>query len=202
MTIDMTRMNLSVVVLASAALLLAGCGGSSSQGVAHLSSSTSGSSAADGAGKSSTPESSASTQQKMVKFSQCMRHHGLSNFPDVIPDQGLPIQHEANGSVAILVNSVPQPISGPALNKALGGCHQYAQNFMGNAVTGGTANDLQTAMVKTAACMRRYGVPNYPDPRFSAGGVTQGYDARDGVDPNSPIFQAAQKACQSNKGPS
>jgi uncharacterized protein RhaS with RHS repeats len=131
-----------------------------------------------------------------------MRHHGLSNFPDVIPDQGLPIQHEANGSVAILVNSVPQPISGPALNKALGGCHQYAQNFMGNAVTGGTANDLQTAMVKTAACMRRYGVPNYPDP-LALGSVTMGHMSPTGralsagINVDAPAFKAALAKCGS-----
>jgi hypothetical protein len=104
------------------------------------------------------------TTSDAVQFSQCMRHHGLSNFPDVIPDQGLPIQRELNGSVAILVNGVPQPVSGPAFDKALSGCRRYAQSFMGNAVTGGTANDLQSVIVSTAACMRKHGVPNYPDP--------------------------------------
>jgi hypothetical protein len=78
----MTKMNLGMVVFASATLLLAGCGsGSSSSGVAHLSSSTSSSSPAGGGG-SSSPESSASNQQKMVAYSQCMRSHGVPNFPD------------------------------------------------------------------------------------------------------------------------
>ena len=96
----LTRINLSVVVLASAALLVAGCGGgSSSPGVAHLSSSTSGGSAADGAGKSSTPESSASTQQKMVAYSQCMRTHGVPEFPE--PTEGHLLIHSSdhNGHV-------------------------------------------------------------------------------------------------------
>jgi hypothetical protein len=40
-------------------------------------------------------------------------------------------------------------------------------------------------------------VPNFPDPKFS-GGMTQiSIDAKNGgIDPNSPIFQAAQKTCQ------
>ena len=89
-------MNLSMVVLAGTALLLAGCGGgSSSSGVAHLSS-TSSSSPASGGG-SSSPESIASTQQKMVKFSQCMRTHGEPEFPEPT-EGGIRIQnHNGHG---------------------------------------------------------------------------------------------------------
>ena len=74
-------MNLGVVVLASAALLVTGCGGSASPGVAHLSN-TSGGSTANTGGKFSSPESAASTQQKMVAYSQCMRTHGVPGFPN------------------------------------------------------------------------------------------------------------------------
>ena len=97
--IDMTRMNLSVIVLASAALLVAGCGSSSSPGVARLSSNTSGGSAADGAGKASTPERGASAQQKMVAYSQCMRTHGVPEFPE--PTEGHLLIHSSshNGHV-------------------------------------------------------------------------------------------------------
>jgi hypothetical protein len=42
--------------------------------------------------------------------------------------------------------------------------------------------------------MRSHGVPNFPDPQFSGGGVRIGGT---GLDPNSPQFTAAQKACQS-----
>ena len=63
-------------------IAVAGCGGGSSRsGVAHLSTSTSGGSPASGGG-SSSPESSASTQQKMLAYAQCMRTHGVPNFPD------------------------------------------------------------------------------------------------------------------------
>ena len=63
--VDMTKIHLSLVVLAGVALLVAGCGSSSSPGVAHLSS-MSGDSNANTGGKSSSPETPASTQQKMV----------------------------------------------------------------------------------------------------------------------------------------
>jgi hypothetical protein len=44
-----------------------------------------------------------------------------------------------------------------------------------------------------SACMRTHGVPKFPDAN-STGGIA--IDANSGVDPSSPQFQAAQKACQ------
>jgi hypothetical protein len=46
--------------------------------------------------------------------------------------------------------------------------------------------------VAFAACMRSHGVPRFPDPG-SNGRTSLG----NGIDPSSPQFQAAQKACQS-----
>jgi hypothetical protein len=53
---------------------------------------------------------------------------------------------------------------------------------------------------KFASCMRSHGVPNFPDPD-SSGSVSIGSDS--GIDPRSPKFQAAQKACEKDmpKGP-
>src|SRR5512133_1474548 len=52
-----------------------------------------------------------------------------------------------------------------------------------------------------AACMRKHGVPNFPDPdsqgRFK---ITSGVDKsgqKTGVDTNSPQFKAAAQACRS-----
>jgi len=191
MTIDMTRMSLSAIVLASTALLLAGCGGSSSQGVAHLSSSTSGSSATDGAGKSSTPESGASAQQKMVAYSQCMRTHGVPEFPE--PTEGHLLIHSSdhNGHVTGLNPQSSQ--------------FQAAQKVCGKLMPeGGTPSPAQQAKVQESAlklsqCMRTHGVPNFPDPTFSGGGarLTLKAGGANEIDPNSPQFKAAQKTCQS-----
>jgi hypothetical protein len=183
-------MNLSVVVLASAALLLAGCGGSSSPGVAHLSSSTSGS-AADGAGKSSRPESSASTHQNMVAYSQCMRTHGVPEFPE--PTEGHLLIHSSNHNGHVTgIN--PQSSQ-----------FQAAQKVCGKLMPeGGTPSPAQQAKAQESAlklsqCMRTHGVPNFPDPTFSDGGVRMKLKAggANGIDPESPQFRAAQKACQS-----
>lgn len=50
--------------------------------------------------------------------------------------------------------------------------------------------------IKFAACMRKHGLPEFPDP--NAGGsfmLSPGSDG--GIDPSSPQFQSEQKACQS-----
>jgi hypothetical protein len=184
-------MNLSVVVLASVALLVAGCGGSSSPGVAHLSSSTSGSSAANGAGKSSTPESGASTQQKMVAYSQCMRSHGVPEFPE--PTEGRLLIHGSNhNGHATGVN--PQSSQFQAAQKL---CGKLLPN--GGAPSAAEQAKAQEGALKFSQCMRTHGVPNFPDPTFSGGGVRLKLKAggANGIDPNSPQFTAAQKACQS-----
>jgi hypothetical protein len=183
----MRRTILTVAVLV-AALAVAGCGSSSSPGVAHLSSSTSGSSAADGAGRSSTPESSASTQQKMVKFSQCMRTHGEPEFPEPT-EGGIRIQsHNGHG---------PNPESArfQAAEKA---CSKYAPSKV--APSPAQQAKMQESALNFSKCMRSHGVPNFPDPEFhSGGGVGIRIGGKSsGIDPNSPQFKAAQKTCQSD----
>jgi hypothetical protein len=46
---------------------------------------------------------------------------------------------------------------------------------------------------KFAACMRKNGVPNFPDPNGQ--GVIQ-FGSKNGIDPNSPKFQAANQTCR------
>jgi hypothetical protein len=50
-------------------------------------------------------------------------------------------------------------------------------------------------LIADSRCMRTHGVPTYPDPVFpSTGGVKVSLQ---GVDPQSPAFMAAAKACGS-----
>jgi hypothetical protein len=184
-------MNLGVVALASAALLVAGCGGgSSSPGVAHLSTSTSGGSPASGG--SSSPESSAGNQQKMVKFSQCMRTHGEPEFPE--PNEGRIQLHSQNGH-----GPNPESSRFQAAEKA---CSKYAPSKV--APSPAQQAKMQESALNFSKCMRSHGVPSFPDPEFShsGGGVGIRIGSKkggpSGIDPNSPQFRAAQKACQSD----
>jgi hypothetical protein len=183
----MTKMNLSAAVLAGAALLIAGCGGgSSSSGVAHLSTSPSSS-----ASKSSKPESTASTQQKMVAYSQCMRSHGEPEFPE--PTEGhLLVKSSSHNGHVTGVN--PQSSQFQAAQKV---CGKLLPE--GGAPSPAQQAKAQESALKFSQCMRAHGVPNFPDPTFSGGGVRMALKAggANGVDPNSPQFKAAQKTCQS-----
>jgi hypothetical protein len=195
----MTRTTLCLAVLAAAALLVAGCGGSSSSpGVAHLTSNTSSSADPGSSSGTSSPESesSASAQQKIIAFSHCMRTHGVPEFPE--PSEGHVLLHSSdrNGHVTG-VN--PQSAQFRAASKA---CAKLAPKG-GKPPSPAEQAKLQEKALRFSQCMRTHGVPRFPDPEFSSSNVGVGIhigDARGGpsrIDPSSPQFQAAQKACQS-----
>lgn len=54
----------------------------------------------------------------------------------------------------------------------------------------GSTSSREATGIKVADCMRAHGVPNFPDP--SSGGSIQ---LPNGVNPQSPAFQSAQRAC-------
>jgi len=170
---------------------LAGCGGSSSPGVAHIGT-TSSSSPAGGAagGTPESPETSAAVQKQMVKFSQCMRTHGEPEFPEP-SEGGIHIEnHNGHG---------PNPESSrfKAAEKA---CAKYAPHKL--APSPAQQAKMQEAALKFSECMRHHGVPNFPDPKFSTSGgavrVKLGGPGSSGINPSSPQFQDAQRACQAN----
>jgi hypothetical protein len=191
----MTRINLSVVVLASAAVALAGCGGSSSSpGVAHIASDASTGSDTSAGASSSSSEGGAPTQQKMVAFAQCMRSHGVPEFPE--PTEGKLIIHNENHN-GHLSGLNPGSAQFQAAQKA---CAKLAPNG-GKPPSPAEQTKLQEQALKFSACMRSHGVPNFPDPEFPHGGgavrIRLGSKGGPGgIDPNSPRFESAQKACQ------
>ncbi len=149
------------------ALALAGCGG--------------------GAASSSTTGSGDSTSA--LAFAQCMRSHGVPNFPD--PGTGRS------------VNAAP----GSGLDPAAP-AFQSAQSTCNKLVPGGgprsgpapapSASDLHAALV-WAECLRKHGVPDFPDPSTSGNqglffrGIV--FAVRPGFNPQAPAFKQAQAAC-------
>jgi hypothetical protein len=135
-----------------------------------------------------------------VAFASCIRAHGVPNFPDPTGNGqgGVQIQQsQRSGSgPSTEVNGVP--VNGPAFQAAMSDCRHYLPN-------GGVPTAAQTAAMKAKAfamsrCMRSHGVPNFPDPKFQTGPNGGGVGIQiggPGLDPQSPAFQAAQKACGS-----
>jgi len=167
-----------ILSVAAAAVGLAACGSAATD---------------TGGGSTNSQGPTAADAAKALAFSRCMRSHGVSNFPD--PGGGqlkIQVQRTPNSTS---VNGVE--VNGPVFQAAMEACRSYLPN-------GGHLTAAQTAKAKAQAlamsrCMRSHGVPNFPDPTFQTGpggGVGVGIQLNgSGIDPNSPAFQTAQKAC-------
>jgi len=165
----------ALAVLIAGSLPLAACGSSSSSS-SSASSGGSGSAASTGYSKS-------------LEFASCMRSHGVPNFPDPTTNSSGVLKVQAiNGNTH--VNGVS--VNGPAFQSAMQACKSYLPN-------GGTPQPLsesrRNAMLAFSACMRKHGLPNFPDPTFNGAQAGLIFHGSSGLDPNSPAFQAAQKAC-------
>jgi hypothetical protein len=108
-----------------------------------------------------------------VAFAQCVRSHGVPNFPD--PQNG-----------HFLISSADQ--NNPNFQPAVQAC----QHLLGpGGATNGGSNNSQ--LLAFAHCMQTHGVPQFPDP--TANGAI---GLPSGVDPNAPQFQRAWQECESN----
>jgi hypothetical protein len=150
-----------------AAGVIAGCGGSSS-GVA---------------GAGSQAGSSASKQQdegQIVRYAQCMRAHGVTDFPDPT----------SNGGITLSKTTVESP----QFHSASRACRSLAPAGSQNATV---SPQVQAQALRFAHCMRSHGVPNFPDPTFTGPGVV-GLSSSQPA--NSPAGRTALQACRSLLG--
>jgi hypothetical protein len=180
--------------VAALALLAAGCGGGSTAGVASLGKAATTTAKATKSASSQAPSSAASSGGPNIaikvaagaKFSQCMRKHGVPNFPDP----------NAQGAIAIGPSSGIDP-SSPKFQQASNVCRAVLPN--GGQPTAQQQAKLTQAVLAFSACMRAHGLKDFPDPQISGGHFSlqlKGGPNSD-LNPNSPVFQKAQAACQS-----
>ena len=95
----------------------------------------------------------AANTQKAVKFAECMRKNGVSQFPDPNASGKLTIDAVANGSG---LNT-----STPAFKHAIGACKDLEPaGFTGSK----RSSKQQSAGLEFAQCVRANGVPDFPDP--------------------------------------
>jgi hypothetical protein len=174
---------IAALALVAASLLAAGCGGGgSTPAVANIGTST-GESSSDGSSSGSGDSNGNGRKgDGGAAFSACMRSHGVRNFPDPSRD----------GELSIGPNSGIDPNS--ATFKAAEKACQKELDI--TPPSPAEQAKMQEQALKFSRCMRSHGVPKFPDPIFSAGKATLKLDRRSGIDPNSPVFRAAQKACE------
>ena len=117
-----------------------------------------------------------------IAFSACMRSHGVPNFPDP----------NAAGAITFGSSDGVDP-SSPRFQSAQTSCQRLLPHD--GVPTPAQQAKAQAAMLRYSACMRSHGVPKFPDPSFSGSRISLKIDPGNGIDPQSPRFQAAQKAC-------
>ena len=139
---------------------------------------------------SSTPatasggSSTSSAYQKAVAYAQCIRAHGIPNFPDPNSKGEFIIQ---NGSSDPTSN-----VSTAVANAALKACKSLAPPSIAQGPSGSQGSGPSSNELKFTKCMRSHGEPSFPDPA-SNGSIT----LPPGMNYQSPQFQNAEKACQS-----
>lgn len=145
-------------------------------------------------GSSAKPTSSASSGGTAgIKFADCMRAHGVPNFPD--PGSG--------GGIQLSPSSGINPQS-PAFQSAQGACQKLLPG--GGRGNGSESETRKVAMVKLAECMRAHGLTTFPDPTTSppslppsGGGIAFGGPGGFLSVPQSmaqsPAFKQAAAAC-------
>jgi hypothetical protein len=178
----------TAVLVVSGVLVIAACGGS--------------------VNPTSTSKNTLGRQTSGVPFSRCMRSHGVPNFPD--PSASGPFQAQVSGAhTRVVLSDIPgvNPDS-PAFKTAQSTCQNLLPGAFGPSLES-SAGAMAQARV-WAKCMRAHGVPSFPDPTTTApthrGAAFNGlvntingaYFALPAatINPDSPAFQHAAKACQ------
>jgi hypothetical protein len=151
----------ALAFVAAAALLTAACSSPS----------------AGGGGTASTTESA--SYRANIAFSECMRTHGMPDFPDPGPNTNFTL----NG-----------PLTGAAADTTSGKATIACQHLLPN----GTANNSSTSTqelaegVALAQCLRAHGEPSFPDPTVVNGGLNFDFTGT-----GTSQFKAAVAACRS-----
>jgi hypothetical protein len=149
----------AIIAMAALALMAAACSGSPS------SAGSGGSTSAGGSARSPSA----------VAYSQCMRSHGVPNFPDPPSSGGVPKASSQQLGVSSSQLRVAQTAcqdlypnsggSGGALTKdSLGQCEETGD------CPQALVEQAMTALRTYARCMRSHGVPNWPDPTIDSEG--------------------------------
>ena len=102
-------------------------------------------------GSSGKPDGTSGSRDPALLEAQCMRSHGVPNFPDPSP-----------GGPSVIPNWInPQA---PAFKSAETACARYLGGGSGQ---GSGSESEKLELLNLAKCMRAHGLPNFPDPTTS-----------------------------------
>lgn len=140
------------------------------------------------AGCSSDPEATSdasSSQGQAVKFAQCMRDNGVSEFPDPDASGELTIDGVVNGSS---INP-----DGPAWQAAIDVCKDLRPSgFTGDQ---DVSDSEQEVRLQFAECIREHGVEDFPDPAKGDPLVDTNRIPSSATEAGMGILNAAMETC-------
>jgi len=144
---------LAALALIAMVVPISACGSTAPATTSSGSGSGSSGSSDSGSSDSGGGDPTATAHEKAVKFAECIRSNGVTEFPD--PD--------ASGQFAYGIPSYSSPLnpSSAAWQKAIGACKTLEPpSFMPTHFT----PTQRAARLKFAQCVRANGVPDFPDP--------------------------------------
>jgi hypothetical protein len=144
--------------------------------------------ATGGTGTSAQPTGHSGLHQ--LGFVKCMRARGVPNMPDPSPN-GAPQSKDETTMFGIAIPSSIDTRS-PAFQTADQTCQKVLR--AGTSPPPGISDTTKEALLANAQCIRTHGVPDYPDPKFPAGGGIETFDGPND-NPQSPAYQHAIKFC-------
>jgi hypothetical protein len=182
-----SRAGLVAAAIVAIAALASACGGAGSpSSVAHLGKSGTTTTAPVAAATSGGLPNLQQLYQDAVAYAECMRSTGVPGYQD-------PQLVNTSTDHGVRMGGGGNPNS-PQYKAANNKCKHLLPNNGGPP----TQAQMQAAMaraLKFSQCMRKHGIPNFPDPTEGASGhnITIGGN----VDFHSPQVQSAQKTCRS-----
>ena len=122
---------------------------------------------------------------------QCIRQHGIPNFPDPIVATSGPAKGKA-----ILDKQALRPVPNSVVTRAMAACQTaLAQAGISGHTAGPTISTADQAdYLRAAACMRSHGITDFPDPTFSGGHVS--FAIPSSIDIHSTQVTQARLICE------
>jgi hypothetical protein len=123
--------------------------------------------------------------QAALAYARCMRSHGVPDFPDPDSSGNFNLGNDSVSSQETAANQV---------------CNHLLD--VGTQLNAAQTQHALSQLVKYAKCMRVHGVPNFPDPQITDGGIgvpggfTFDTSGRN-LGQKSRQYQSAAQACQS-----
>lgn len=141
--------------------------------------------ACGGTASGNPPSASAADEARAEKFARCLREHGVQAEVD-----------KGGGGFGLKVKGkAGSPSGGPeAFEAAQKACARYRPAGRKVKLSPAQEAELRDRVLRFARCMREHGI-EIPNPETGAGDVR--IHIQGNLDPESPKFQAAQRACQS-----